>query len=72
MDKRAKPTNILLEDGEGQQSPEPASYRYAPFGVPTYIRVLEILPRNPNSEIRFRLREKGLRDRDIYYALLYA
>ena len=72
MDKWAKPTKPPLEGGGGQQSPEPTSYQYLPLGAPTHIRVLEILPGNSNSEIHFRLREKGLGNRDVYYAISYA
>ena len=57
--KRAKPTKL-------------APFQYPPLGAPTHIRVLEILPGNPNSEVRFRVREKILGDGGIYYALSYA
>ena len=67
-----KPTKLPLEDNEGQQSPGLAPFQYSPLDASTHIRVLEVLPGNPNSEIRFRLREKGLGDGDIYYALSYA
>lgn len=68
----AKPTKLPLEDDGGQQSPGLVPFRYPPLGAPTHIRVLEILPGDHNSEIRFGLREKGLGDGDIYYALSYA
>ena len=69
--KRAEPTKLLLEDDGGQQSHGLAPFQYPPLGAPTHIRVLEILPGNPNSEIRFRLREKVLGDGEIYYAVSY-
>ena len=70
--QRAKPAKLPPGNGEGQPSPGPAPFQYPPLGAPTMIRVLDILPGNPNSEIRFRLREKGLGDGDTYHALSYA
>ena len=61
-----------MEDGEGQQSPGPAPFQYSPLGAPIHIRVLDILPGNHGSEIRFRLREKELGDGDVYHASSYA
>ena len=72
--KRAKPAKLPLGDGdgEGQQSPGLASYQYSSLSEPTHIRVLDILPGNFNSDVRFRLRERRLGDGDIYYAVSYA
>lgn len=70
--QRSTPTRLPLEDGEGQQSPRLAPFQYSPLVAPIHIRVLDILPGNHNSEIRFRLREKELGDGDVYHALSYA
>lgn len=64
--QRAKPAKLPLRDAEV------APYQYSAIGAPTNIRVLDILPGDVNSEIRFRLREKELGNRNIYYALSYA
>ena len=70
--KRARRAKLAQEDGKGQQRPELASYQYSSLGVPTNIRVLEILPGKSDGQICFRLREKRLGDGDAYYALSYA
>ena len=70
--RRDKPTELLLEGDGDKQSPGLAPFQYPPLGAATHIRVLEILPENPNSDICFRLREKELGNGDIYYALSYA
>ena len=70
--KPAKPVTLQLEDGQDQQSHGLAPFQYLPLGAPINIRVLDILPGNPNSQVHFRLREKSLGDGDIYYAVSYA
>ena len=66
------PANLPLKDGTGQQSPGLAPFQYPPLSAPTRIRVLDILPGNANSDIRFRLREKRLGDGGVYHAISYA
>ena len=70
--QRSTSTRLPLEDGEGQQSPGLAPFQYSSLGASIHIKVLDILPGNHNSEIRFRLREKELGDGDVYHALSYA
>ena len=70
--QRSTPTRLPLEDGESQQIHGLAFFQYSPLGAPIHIRVLDILPGNHNSEIRFPLREEELGDGDVYHALSYA